>query len=126
MVDLTPENLEQMVTCLEELNFKPIIPVQLSDFLDPELRKQWLEERNMTVFSVTSDQMIGLTLDLFVQEPFPFEEAYQQALVDVFRNDIHVPFVNINQLIQMKEAVGREQDLLDVSHLKQLRDDLQN
>ena len=53
-----------------------------------------------------------------VAEPFPFEEEYARSLVKPLHGSIDVRFVSITTLIDMKTAVGRQQDLIDVEHLR--------
>jgi hypothetical protein len=55
---------------------------------------------------------------VFVSEPFPFEEEYARSLLKPLQGSVDVRFVSIATLIDMKTAVGRQQDLIDVEHLK--------
>jgi len=57
-------------------------------------------------------------IDLFVEEPFPFDEEYSRAVVKPLYGAVEVRFVSIETLIRMKEAAGRGQDRLDIEHLR--------
>ena len=48
-------------------------------------------------------------IDLFVAEPFPFDEEYQRALIKPLYAALEVRFVSISTLIRMKELAGRPQ-----------------
>ncbi len=63
-------------------------------------------------------------IDIFVYEPFPFEDEYAKALIKPLYGTIDVRFVSIPPLIAMKEAAGREQDRINIEHLRmRLEDD---
>jgi predicted nucleotidyltransferase len=60
-----------------------------------------------------------LILDLFVYDPFPFNEMVQRAvLMDL--GGITVPVCAINDLIAMKQQAGRPKDLEDIKYLRGL------
>ena len=78
----------------------------------------------MQVLQFWSDQHIETPVDLFVTEPFPFEEEYERSLVKPLHGVIDVRFVCVRTLIRMKEAAGRPQDRIDIEHLHmRLEDD---
>lgn len=54
----------------------------------------------------------------FVREPFPFDAEYDRALSKPLYGAIEVRFVSLPTLIMMKEAAGREQDRIDIAHLR--------
>lgn len=59
-------------------------------------------------------------------EGYTFDECLQMAsIADI--EDVSVPFLHINQLIENKKAVNRPNDKIDVlalEQIRQLRDDL--
>lgn len=66
-------------------------------------------------------------IGIFVSEPFPFDQEYARALNKPLYGKIEVRFVSIHTLIKMKETIGREQDLIDIEHLRiRLEDDEQD
>ncbi len=50
-------------------------------------------------------------VEVFLQEPFGFDNAYARALRQDVAPGIEATFVDLDRLVQMKEAVGRAQDL---------------
>jgi hypothetical protein len=72
----------------------------------------------MQVLQFWSDAHRETPIDVFVREPFPFEEEYARALVKPLYGEIEVRFVSLVTLIRMKEAVGRAQDRIDVEQLR--------
>lgn len=68
--------------------------------------------------------MNGLRLDILVNmkglEGYSFDECFQMAAIaDI--DDIKVPFLHINQLIDNKKAVNRPKDQIDVIELEKIR-----
>jgi hypothetical protein len=57
-------------------------------------------------------------IDMFVTEPFPFDDEYERALVKPLHGSFDVRFVSMPALIRMKEVAGRTQDLIDIQYLK--------
>ena len=124
---LVPDNIERAFAAFGRLGYKPIVPVTGRQFADPEQREVWIRDKGMQVLQLWSDAHIETPIDLFVREPFPFDEEYARALVKPLYGSLEVRFVSIPTLIRMKEAAGREQDRIDVEHLRmRLEDDGEN
>ena len=73
----------------------------------------------MTVLNFWSDRHRETPLDMFVTEPFNFDEEYAQALVRPL-GAVTVRFVSIPTLIRMKELAGRVQGKVDIEYLQKL------
>lgn len=119
VVDLEEGNLNRFIAIMKELNFKPKIPVRLEDFMKKEIRESWIREKGMTVFSLFDPKTPFFLLDIFVEMPFNFDVVSEE------REEIHaektiIPVVPIKYLIEMKEKVGRPQDIADVFYLKKI------
>jgi hypothetical protein len=50
---LDPANLQRAFDALAQLGYRPRAPVSLDEFLDPETRRRWVEEKGMTVLSLS-------------------------------------------------------------------------
>lgn len=118
VLDLRPENVERALSALHPLGYRPTVPVAAAQFADPEQRRRWIHEKEMKVFQLWSDDHRDTPIDLFVEEPFPFDEEYSRALVKPLYGAVKVRFVSIETLIRMKEAAGRAQDRIDIEHLR--------
>lgn len=66
----------------------------------------------------------GLRLDILIEmkglEGYTFEECLEMASIADIDN-VNVPFLHINQLIENKKIVNRPQDQIDVAALEQIR-----
>jgi len=117
-VQLVPENIISAFAALASIGYEPVVPITASQFADAKMRNGWIREKNMTVLQFWSDEHRETPIDVFVAEPFPFEEEYARSLLKPLQGSVDVRFVSIATLIEMKTAVGRAQDLIDVEHLK--------
>ncbi|GKS65557.1 hypothetical protein YTPLAS72_28610 [Nitrospira sp.] len=118
VIELIPDNIKRVFAALEPLGYKPLAPVTAEQFADRSNREDWIHNNNMQVLQLWSDRHPETSIDIFVQEPFPFAEEYAKALIKPLYGTVEVRFVSIPTLIRMKEAAGREQDRIDIEHLR--------
>ena len=123
VLDLAGDNPRRAVTALDGLGYRPRAPVALAEFADAAKRDIWIREKQLTVFSLYSPEHLATEVDLFVQSPFNFAEAYARAARIEVAQGVAATFVGLEDLIALKQQVGRPQDALDVQQLKALRKD---
>lgn len=124
VIQLVPDNIKRAFTALQTLGYKPLVPITADQFADRSTREGWIRDKGMQVLQLWSDRHRETPIDIFVHEPFPFDEEFSNALVKPLYGSIEVRFVSIPTLIRMKEAAGREQDRIDIEHLRmRLEDD---
>ena len=119
VIRLAPENITRTFTALGALGFRPLVPVTTEAFSDPQTRAGWIAEKGMRVLQFHSDAHRTVTVDVFVEEPFPFDEEYARSLAKELSGGVVVRFVSLPTLLRMKEAAGRPQDLADIAQLRQ-------
>ena len=122
VIQLTPANIRRTFEALAQLDFRPRIPVTVAEFSDPNNREKWSREKGMIVLNYFSGKADPCTIDLFIREPFPFDETFAKAVPSAV-NGIPFRYVDLNTLIQMKREAGRPVDLEDIRHLEQLAAD---
>jgi len=120
---LDPANLRRALDALSRLGYRPRAPVSLDEFLDPATRQRCIEEKGMTVLSLSSPAIPTTEVDLFASEPFPFDAAYGRALRADLR-DVVVTVASLPDLIALKRRAGRPQDLEDVRILEAIEREL--
>lgn len=123
VLQLLPENIKQAFVALEGLGYKPTVPVTGEQFADPKQRQSWIDDKGMQVLQLWCDKHIETPIDIFVTEPFSFEEEYQRALLKPLHGDIEVRFVSIPTLISMKQLANRPQDIIDIENLQRIAED---
>lgn len=117
VVALDEGNAVRAIGALESLGFRPRAPVPAVMFADARARAGWIEEKGLTVFSLASDRVAGLEVDLFVKEPFDFEEAYSRS-VTVRLDATTARIAALADLVAMKRAAGRPIDHADADALE--------
>lgn len=117
VVQLDRTNLLKALQSLAEIGFRPRVPVQLEDLADPEIRKSWIEEKNMMVFSLWHPDLTAFDVDLFVEEPFNFDQVWARR-IDVALDRTIAPVIGLQDLIILKQEAGRPRDIEDVGALK--------
>jgi hypothetical protein len=91
----------------------------LRSFADPETRRSWVKEENLRVFSLWHPDFPGFEVDLFVEEPFDFGEVFRRR-VEVELDGSTTFIVGLDDLVALKKASGRAQDLEDIEALQDL------
>jgi predicted nucleotidyltransferase len=117
VIQLEAGNARRALDALGSLGYRARAPVPLSDFADATKRHQWVEAKGLTVFSLWHPSDPALEVDLFVEEPFEFDDAYRRAL-SVQLDTTTATVVSLEDLIALKERAGRPADLSDIEALR--------
>ena len=120
MISLDARNLQKFLALVKKLGYKPRVPVALSDFASPEKRKEWIEQKGMIVFSLIHPEHMTHLLDVFVDHPIDFEEAFKRRK-RISTDKGLVSVACIEDLIALKKKAGRPQDDEDIRALKNIR-----
>ena len=117
VVRLAPDNIERAFAVLRNLGYRPLVPVTAAQFADAPTREGWIRDKGMQVLQFWSDVHRETPVDMFVHEPFDFEDEYRHSLAKPLGR-IEVRFVTIPTLIRMKQAADRPQDRIDIEYLR--------
>lgn len=119
-VVISTANLQHLIDAAKELRLTPMLPVPIEALSDIETLKQWHTHRNLQAFSLRSEGMAGVTLDVLLFPPVDPAAMCQRALqLDVA--GVRVSLATIDDLIALKQSVARPIDLADIEHLKRLQ-----
>jgi hypothetical protein len=121
IVDLEPGNVARAIAALGSLGYRPRAPVPFEQFADPAMRAQWVRDKGLTVFSLYSGDHPATEVDLFVEVPVDFDEAYRYARWMDVAPDLPASFLGLDDLLRLKRKAGRPQDMLDVEQLNAIR-----
>ena len=119
-VAMNPDNLTSLIEAAKELKLSPVLPVPLESLRDLELLRQWHVERHLEAFALRTADLAGVTVDVLLFPPVEISGMASRA--DVFKvanTDIQV--VSIDDLIALKQAVGRPIDITDIEHLQRIK-----
>ena len=120
LADLSPPNLSGLIRALEELGYKPRLPVPAEALLDAEQRREWVAQRNLRAFTFIHPLRPLQEVDLLLESPVSFEEADSSKKV-LAAARLRIPVISLDNLIAMKRAAGRAQDAADVEALEKLK-----
>lgn len=120
VVQLNHANANKALSALGALGYRPLAPVALEDFANDAIRNTWITQKGLSVFGLVSNQHPQAPVDIFVTEPFLFDQEYDSALVDELSPGLEVRFVSLATLLDMKKRVARPKDLDDIQNLSLL------
>jgi hypothetical protein len=120
LLAMDAENLAAAVSALQRLNYRPRAPVDFEHFIDSVHRRQWIEEKGLTVFSLYSPDHAATEIDLFVDPPLVFADAYVRAARMEVSPGIIATFCSLSDLIDLKHKAGRPVDREDIAQLRKL------
>lgn len=116
-VDPDTNNLEKVVQAFKKLKFIPRVPVKPEDFISEENRRRWKKEKGMLAFTFINPKVPLENIDLLFEGLVTFSLAFKKK--KVFKSgQVSVYTISRTDLIAMKQAAGRPQDLQDVKILK--------
>ena len=98
---------------LKELGYVPRLPVNPDNIADAGIVKEWIEDRNLKAFSFYHKKDSYKVVDIVLVHPLDFETAYASKTVKTAAG-IDICLAGIDDLIKMKLAAGRGQDLGDI------------
>lgn len=120
-IQLVPNNIEKFLSAMKELGFKPKAPINPKDFNDQQIRKKWIKEKHMHMFSFWKPDDPFKLIDVFILNPIDFDEMNNEAITkQAFGMEIFIP--SIRHLIMLKKISGRPEDLKDIQLLKKLNE----
>ncbi len=118
VIQLDAKNILNAFKALASLGYRPTVPVTGKQFADASQRASWIMHKHMQVLNFHSTEYLRMPVDVFVTEPFDFDEEYEAAMRGTLAPGLAVRFVSIPTLIKMKELANRPKDLDDIEHLR--------
>ena len=120
IVEFEKENLLKLENTIKGLGFSERVPVFARDLWDIAYRKTLRDTKNMLAFTYHDPKNSRVEIDLILDQPFTFEELWDKQESRYSGDGTIMRLVSVDQLIAMKAAVGRSQDMFDVVHLKKI------
>ncbi len=118
---LDPDNATLGLSTLLGIGYRLGMPVRPDEFAHAETRENWRVTKQMIVLKLWSDEHRRTPIDIFVYEPFVFDEELKHANAMEVCPGIIAPVVSLPTLLQMKRSAGRPQDLIDITELQRMR-----
>ena len=117
VIALDADNIAKLETCAKYLGLRPSVPVKLADLADATTRDTLFWEKHLIALSLISDKPKLPTVDIVIHHPLDFEKAYKNK-VERDISGTPVMLASIEDMITLKQAAGRAQDLADIAHLE--------
>ena len=119
ILELKENNIHKFVELMNDIGFEPNVPIDPTQFVREEVRKAWITEKGMMVLSFRRPSNVFEIIDVFVEEPRPFEQLWDNRFeIKAFGQTIRV--LGRDDLISIKREAGRDKDLFDVKQLERL------
>lgn len=120
MVDMADANLRTFVRTMTSLGYKPRVPVDAAEILNPEKRREWKDAKSMIVFTWLHAARPYEEVDMFLDNPIDFGAAYANKK-EVNMGNYTIPLTGVSDLIALKSLSDREQDRSDIEALRQIQ-----
>lgn len=121
VLHLERENIIQFDKIMRQLGLRTKIPVTAEQFADEHMRQQWIDEKNMVVFSYVNPNNPMELVDIFVQHPLPYDQLAKNCVrKEAFGTTI--PIIGLDDLIILKRQAGRPKDMYDLGFLEALQE----
>jgi hypothetical protein len=117
IIRLESENIDRFFDVLAALGYRIRLPVTREQFKVKKNREDWIKKKGKRVFSFYHAKSPLKMIDIFVREPMSFRKIIGRVK-RIKVKDIDIPVLCLDDLIRLKNAAGRPQDLIDVMNLK--------
>ncbi|MBI2340110.1 MAG: hypothetical protein HYU99_07095 [Deltaproteobacteria bacterium] len=119
-LSLTDVEIAKFVKVTKKLGLVPRLPVKIEDFADPAKRTDWIEHKNMKVFSVYNPRNPMEHIDVMIHHVIDFDKMHKNR-VTMKEGTLRIPVVGIPDLIRLKETAGRDRDAIDINVLRKIQ-----
>lgn len=119
VVALDEANMDAFMRVATALHLQPVAPVALSELAKPEQRRRWRAEKNLVAFALRGPKSDGPTVDILIDPPIDVALALSRGERRTL-GATSVRVASVDDMIHLKQAAGRAQDLADVEHLRRL------
>lgn len=120
LLTLDKENLEKMDKLMKKLGYVPRLPVEVKDLGDKKQVEQWMKEKNLKAYTFLAGKEYQLDIDIIIEQSTEFSELDKKKnIIEVW--GMNIPVISIDDLIEMKKTANRDQDLIDIKRLLELK-----
>jgi len=124
ILGMDKKNLTSAMQAFDSLGYKPRAPVELHDFISSEKRSEWIKKKGLTVFSLWNPDEPATEVDIFVESPVDFGQAYSMGVDFNIVSDIEVKVLCLADLILLKKKAGRPKDFDDINKLNAIYEEV--
>jgi hypothetical protein len=119
IIKFEEKNLLQFENSVKTLMLQQMLPISIKTFVKKEDRDKIKLDKNLIAYSYFSPQMGHLHLDVLLDVPLEFDTLWRSKSIRQFQ-DVNIPIVSVEHLIELKKYANRLQDQNDVILLSKL------
>ena len=120
MLALDAGNLGRFVKAAADLGLEPVLPMPIEELLQPDKRREWVEQRRMVAFALHADRPGTPTVDVLIAPSIPFPEIFAGRVVRQVGGTA-ISLASVDDMIRLKESTGRQRDAADAAALRRLK-----
>lgn len=110
------ENIRKIENILHALNFKPMVPVKLSDLNKKEKREELIHKKHMIAFNFYNPDDPLEEIDIIIKEDSDFNKLFKRKKV-IRIDDFEIYLISLEDLIKLKKGSKRFKDKEDMKNL---------
>ena len=119
LVEMSDDNLRKIVDILQSQGYRAKHPIDPMKLADRKTREDWIERKHMKAFNFYKEDELK-EVDIVIEAPISFEQA-KKASVPIKIDDLTLPVISIDHLIEMKRKSDRAVDKLDIEELTKIK-----
>jgi predicted nucleotidyltransferase len=120
LLALHQDNLNLMDEVMKELQFQPRQPIHISDLENEEKVRELVVTKNFLAYTFFTPLHPFLHVDVLAEKLLRFQE-FKKRIEVMQVDDIKIPVVNIDDLLDMKREANRPKDQGDIDALENLK-----
>ena len=121
LLALDEDNLEKMTELMSAMGYIERLPVELKSLSDEKQVQKWIEEKGMTAYSFQSADRLRIGIDVLTGKSLQFDDFESRRVIVDLEDELRVPTISLDDLIDMKREANRSQDIVDVEKLLQYK-----
>jgi len=118
LVEMSDDNLKKIVKILTNQGYRVKQPVDPMKIAEIKTRQDWIEKKHMKAFNFYKEDELK-EVDLIIDSPVSYQEA-KKNVKRIKVDDLTLPVISIDKLIEMKKNTGRAIDKLDIEELTKI------
>jgi predicted nucleotidyltransferase len=119
LVEMSEDNLKKIIEILKNQGYLVKQPVDPINILDRKTREDWIKKKHMKALNFYKEGELK-EVDIIIESPVSFKEA-EKDVIRIKIDDLTLPVISIDKVIEMKRKTGRAVDKLDIEELTKIK-----
>jgi len=119
LAEMSDDNLVKIVQIMLKQGYHVKQPVDPMRFAEKKCREDWIVNKHMKAFNFYKENDFK-EIDIIIDSPVTYDEAITE-IEKIKINDLILPVISIDNLIEMKKTAGRDIDKIDIQELQKIK-----